>query len=550
VLFNRFLPPSSQDHFMIFCEACNVWFHGKCVGVEDGDVHEDALWVCCQKCKYDLPRNLRGEALIGNSFKKQQEAGTACSAKLVQHARTQGASSVAADDSDDDIPILQRPAALTAKAVVASSAPPPEQQAAPPPAAAANDESDDDEPVVEQQGSVVMMKILEPLATFVGTTRMPKRDALTAVLSHISANNLFDAQDEDYVLTDAKLKPLVGNRTRVKLRKLAKRVAKYIVADHGKDDAKELKTRTDLANDPSPSSKQDKVGTSAHCEHPPPPPSGQSPGPSKTQALAVAQEVVAQEIVPTPAVGQTYVLSCLHDLPVPESPLTTQDNLKKRLGFGDVNSPSLSREATVRTAHIDAEKRFDDATVALLRTVRNQQERQGEITPASGSEKGRKSTGIGHLFSEAGREARETVCGSEGAPSSTKKRRLIVSADGQEDDEQAEPNQAGNDVAHAAHSSSPKRKADELEAEALDCEEKSPSKKMCTRDSNTGAATQVPDSDTTSVKSSDSPSSIVLAECSVHPSAVVSTAPEVRPKFPAIAAPVANDEEDDDYYLV
>jgi hypothetical protein len=538
---------------MIFCEACKVWFHGKCVGVEDGDVHEDALWVCCQKCKYDLPRNLRSEALIGNSFKKQQEAGTACSAKLVQHARTQGASSLAADDSDDDIPILQRPAALTTKTVVAASAPPPERQAAPPPtppAAAIADESDDDEPVVEQQASAVMMKILEPLATFVGTTRMPKRDALTAVLSHISANNLFDAQDEDYVLTDAKLKPLVGNRTRVKLRKLAKRVAKYIVADHGKDEAKELKTKEDLANDPSPSSKRVKVGSSAHCEHPPPPPSGQSPRPDKTQALAVAQELAAQEIVPTPAVGQTSVLSGLHDLPAPESPLTTQDNLKKRLGFGDVNSPAPSREATDRTAHIDAENTVDDATVAPLRTVRNQQERQGAITPASGSEKVRKSTGIGHLCSEAGREARDTECGSEGAPSSTKKRRLIVSADGQENDGQAEPNQAGDDVAHAAHSSSLKRKADELEAEALDCEEKSPSKKICTRNSDTGAeeagATQGPDSDSTSVKSADAPSSAVLSECSVHPSAVASTASEVRPKPPAIVAKVVNVEDDDD----
>jgi hypothetical protein len=223
---------------------------------------------------------------------------------------------------------------------------------------------------------------------------------------------------------------------------------------------------------------------------------------------------------------------------VPESPLANQDNLKKRLGFGDFNSPALSREATDRTAHINAENTVDDATVAPLNTVRNKQERQGEITAASGSEKGRMSTDIGHLFSEAGSEARETACGSEVAPSSTKKRRLIVSADGQENDGQAEPNQAGDDVSHAAHSTSPKRKADDLEAEALECEEKSPSKKICTRNSDTGAeeagATQGPDSDSTSVKSVDAPS-VVLAECSVHPSAVASTASEVRPKPPAIA---------------
>ena len=55
---------------------------------------------------------------------------------------------------------------------------------------------------------------------------------------------------------------------------------------------------------------------------------------------------------------------------VPESPLANQDNLKKRLGFGDFNSPALSREATDRTAHIDAENTVDDATVAPLNTVR------------------------------------------------------------------------------------------------------------------------------------------------------------------------------------
>jgi len=69
--------------FMILCEVCNVWFHGSCLGIEDGDVKEADAWVCCQKCKYDLPESLRNSALVGSSFKKQRETGTACVAKMV-----------------------------------------------------------------------------------------------------------------------------------------------------------------------------------------------------------------------------------------------------------------------------------------------------------------------------------------------------------------------------------------------------------------------------------------------------------------------------------
>ena len=100
------------------------------------------------------------------------------------------------DDSDDDVPILQRPAALKAKEERAS-----EQQktGSAKSIEGKGEESDDDDPVVAQTsgtGAVMMMRILEPLATFVGTTRMPKRDALTKVLDHIRNKDLFDPNDD------------------------------------------------------------------------------------------------------------------------------------------------------------------------------------------------------------------------------------------------------------------------------------------------------------------------------------------------------------------
>ena len=81
---------------MICCEACEIWFHGACVGVEEDDVDDKTTWVCSQKCKDDLPRNFRSEALVGNAFKTQQEAGTACAANL------QPAEALLGEGSGDD----------------------------------------------------------------------------------------------------------------------------------------------------------------------------------------------------------------------------------------------------------------------------------------------------------------------------------------------------------------------------------------------------------------------------------------------------------------
>ena len=84
------------------------------------------------------------------------------------------------------------------------------------------------------------MQILEPLASFLGTDRMTKRGCLTAVLAHVyggSSDNgasLIDKDDNDYVLADAKLQPLLHElrkKYRVKLRKLARYVCKFMVPE-------------------------------------------------------------------------------------------------------------------------------------------------------------------------------------------------------------------------------------------------------------------------------------------------------------------------------
>merc|ERR1712127_140138 len=79
------------------------------------------------------------------------------------------------------------------------------------------------------------MKLLGPLATFTGRKRMAKKEAMAEVLNHVKLNNLFDPNDWDYVIPDEKLKLVVGDRSRVKLRKLAKKIAQFLVEDTGED---------------------------------------------------------------------------------------------------------------------------------------------------------------------------------------------------------------------------------------------------------------------------------------------------------------------------
>ena len=315
---------NGDDYYMILCEACEVWFHGGCVGVEDGDVKEDEVWVCCQKCKYDLPRNLRGEALVGNSFKKQREVGSACTAKakISKHLLSSQRPALAygEDDDDDDVPILERAAALAAR-----SSPSSKRQTVPDQVLTASDKSKDLQEV-PTSGENALMKIIHPLSSFVGKSRMPKREALSAVLFHIRTNELFDPKDGEYVLADDKLKTLTGGRPRVKLRKLAKRVAKYIIEiEDGDVEAAQAGPDLGLPAIPYPQPRS----ASSPSDWPGVPSSAQTSSDGKNMLLTAA---------PTPTTLQE---PCLLDATrTASSPETTEANLKKRLGFSEADSSS------------------------------------------------------------------------------------------------------------------------------------------------------------------------------------------------------------------
>ena len=57
---------SDADRFMVECEGCKRWFHGKCMRVSEQDVaSEDVLWVCSADCEDDLPVGTRtGKEII------------------------------------------------------------------------------------------------------------------------------------------------------------------------------------------------------------------------------------------------------------------------------------------------------------------------------------------------------------------------------------------------------------------------------------------------------------------------------------------------------
>jgi hypothetical protein len=352
---------NGDDHYMLLCEGCGVWFHGDCVGVVDGDIKEDEVWVCCQKCKYDLPRNLRADAFIGNSFKKQHEAGTACKAKIYKSQTSAlPAAAWADDDDDDDVPILERAAAVTASRAPAAAAAAAAAAAvpAPPPQVAEAEEHgkgcrdaeagarlDVGEAANEAaEGRGAVMKILEPLASFVGKSRMPKRDALAAVLHHIRGRQLFDPADNDYVLADAKLQTLTGLRPRVKLKKLAKRVAKYIVDDDGA--AAGAANNVALAHVQTDAS-QDDTAMAARSQVPPvtarpavPPASS-----GAKALLLTATSLLQPAPTPTTSLHSSTVLAAGI---AAGSPHAAEINLKKRLGFGEPEV--LSSPAALITA--------------------------------------------------------------------------------------------------------------------------------------------------------------------------------------------------------
>ena len=245
---------NANDFFMIYCEGCGVWFHGPCVGVGQKDVDEDSIWVCCQKCKYDLPRNLRVDALVGSSFKTPHTMGTACAASAILKHPSASAPAAGDSEDDDDIPILQRSAFKTAQSSAANLDAPADRGVGKGKAEsdASNGHSETAnkkaEEVEKDRGKVVaeqspnLMNILEPLASFLGANRMHKREALTAVLAHVRTHNLFDPTNDDYVVADDVIRKLAGDDrvktgSKLKLRKLAKRVAKYIVEPAPQDNS-------------------------------------------------------------------------------------------------------------------------------------------------------------------------------------------------------------------------------------------------------------------------------------------------------------------------
>ena len=346
---------NGDGHWMIFCEGCAVWFHGSCVGVGKGDIEQDAVWVCCQKCKYDLPRNLRSEALVGNSFKKVHEAGTAC-AKVIKPTMSKTGGAYGDDDSDDDdVPILERAAHVASRAshvapAAEAGATTAHAKIAPKALAKAGlmakaraDQSDEDEATPPQHtASVAVMKILEPLATFVGASRMLKKTALSAVLLHIRNNALFDPEDQEYVLADTKLRTLIGGRTRVKLRKLAKRVGRYIIDDDGQDDGgkDDGKLERHLSSSHvAPTLIPYSAAADTNSHTPPPPSAGQPPPPS--QGPTPQNDWM---MVQTPWVVEGARLE--DAAPETPSPHAGQHKLTKRLGFSsEVLSPTLTHEA-------------------------------------------------------------------------------------------------------------------------------------------------------------------------------------------------------------
>jgi len=240
---------NGAGHWMIFCEACAVWFHGICVGVVEADINQQTMWVCCRMCKYNLPGPLRSEALVGNSFKMVYDTDTEC-AKVNKSIMLKSDGTYGGDNSDEDeghilechpcvasrashvVPVAEA-GATTANARIATKVLAKTVLTA----NSRTNQSDEDEATTPHHNtSVVLIKILEPLATLVGARRMFKKAALSAVLLHIRNNTLFDPKDQEYVLVDIKLGALVGGCTRVKLLKLAKRIGRYIVDDDGQDE--------------------------------------------------------------------------------------------------------------------------------------------------------------------------------------------------------------------------------------------------------------------------------------------------------------------------
>ena len=54
----------NADEFMLCCEACDEWFHGKCLGLKEGTIADEQVWVCSDNCFEDLPISQRKKDVV------------------------------------------------------------------------------------------------------------------------------------------------------------------------------------------------------------------------------------------------------------------------------------------------------------------------------------------------------------------------------------------------------------------------------------------------------------------------------------------------------
>ena len=54
----------NPDEFMLCCEGCDQWFHGKCLGLKEGMIADEQVWVCSDNCFEDLPVSQRKKDVV------------------------------------------------------------------------------------------------------------------------------------------------------------------------------------------------------------------------------------------------------------------------------------------------------------------------------------------------------------------------------------------------------------------------------------------------------------------------------------------------------
>ena len=63
--------------FMLRCEACDEWFHGKCLGVKEGVIDDEQVWVCSDSCFEQLPlRQRKRDVVVGRPKQKYKKRET------------------------------------------------------------------------------------------------------------------------------------------------------------------------------------------------------------------------------------------------------------------------------------------------------------------------------------------------------------------------------------------------------------------------------------------------------------------------------------------